>query len=177
MELVALRVQIGLNGSNHVYPNFDKIDTAKRGNLKWVNYIDQFGGWLYDQCCGFNETDAESPDEGVKIGVFLVPKAFAAEAVDLFPERVTVIDEAALEDFYDNRAMIHLPAEKIVPEIVSGIRAKYGQPTGPLDTSVMTAEEREMLDPESPRPGIVRNKKQRFADVKKARNLIVQTLD
>lgn len=177
MELVALKVQIIKQGSNHVYPNFDKIASAKRGNLKWVNYIDQFGGWLYDQCCGFNETDDESPDEGVKIGVFLVPQAFAAEAEELFPERVTVINEAALEHFYDNRAMILVPGEKIVPEIVSGLRAKYGQPTGPLDTSVMTAEEQEMLDPESPRPGIVRNKKRRFADVKEARNLIIQTLD
>ncbi len=177
MELVALKVQIGLNGSNHVYPNFDKIASAKRGNLKWVNYIDQFGGWLYDNCCGFNETDDDSPDEGVKIGVFLVPQAFAAEAVELFPERVTVIDEAALEHFYDNRAMIRVPDEKIVSEIVNGLRAKYGQPTGPLDTSVMTVEEQEMMDPESLRPGIVRNKKRRFADVKKARNLAVKTLD
>ena len=92
-------------------------------------------------------------------------------------EEAVAEDEAAFEKFYDNRAMINVPAERIVPEIVNGIRAKYGQSSGPLDPSVMTDEDKEMLDPESLRPGIVRNRKRLFADVKEARNLIVQTLD
>ena len=177
MELVALRVQITKQGNKWTYPNFDKISAAIRGNVRWNEYIDQFGGWLYDNCCDFNETDDLSPNEGEKIGVFCVPEAFAKEAVELFPESVSVIDETALEHFYDNRAMIHVPAEKIVPEVIDGLRAKYGQPTGPLDTTVMTPEEQEMLNPESPRPGIVRNKKRKFADAKKTRGMTVKTLD
>lgn len=177
MELVALRIEITQNGNDYVYPDFNRVDSANRGNIDWTKYIDQFGGWLYDQCCGFLETDEESPEEGVKIGVFCVPEGFARDAITLFSDHVSVIDEAAFEKFHDERVMIHVPAEKIDPEIVNGLRAKYGQASGPLDTSVMTQEEEQMLDPESPRPGIVRNKKRKFVDVKKARNLTLKTLD
>lgn len=177
MELVALKIEITQNGSDYVYPEFNRITPSNRGNIDWTKYIDQFGGWLYDQRCGFLETDEESPEEGVRIGAFCVPEGFAREAETLFSDRVSVIDEATFEKFHDERVMIQLPVEKIDPETINGLRAKYGQAVGPLDSSVMTDEEKEMLDPEHPRPGIVRNKKRKFSDVKKARNLILKTLD
>lgn len=176
MHLVALRVQVELQGNTWTYPEFDKITPAYRGNVRWQEFIDRYGGWNYDQCCDFMETDDESPDEGIKIGCFLVPEEFAAEAVELFGDSVTVIEEAAFEKFYDDRARIHQPVEDINTEIVSGLRAKYGQ-TGILDSSVMTPEEQEMLDPEHPRIGIVRNKNRKFADMKASRNLVLETLD
>jgi len=177
MELVALRIEITQNGNDYVYPDFNRVGSANRGNVDWTKYIDQFGGWFYDQCCGFLETDEESPDEGVRIGMFCVPEGFAIDAVTLFPERVSVVDEATFEKFHDNRAKVQVPVEQIMPEIINGLRAKYGQASGPLDTSVMTDEEQQMMDPKHPRPGIVRSKKRKFADVKKARNLILKTLD
>ncbi len=177
MELVALKIQITQQGGEYRYPAFNQITPAFRGNTDWTKYIDQYGGWLYDNCCDFNEIDEESPDVGVRIGVFCVPEEFAKEAIDLFPDLVSVIDETALEHFYDNRAMIRVPAEKIDEAVLNGLRAKYGQPTGALDTSVMTDEEKEMLDPESPRPGIVKNKKRKFADVKAAKQIEIKTLD
>lgn len=177
MELVALKIQITQQGGEYRYPAFNQITPAYRGNTDWTKYIDQYGGWLLDHCCGFNEIDDESPDAGVRIGMFCVPEEFAKEAAELFSDMVTIVDEEAFGHFYDNRAMIKLPAEKIDAEIVNGLRAKYGQATGALDTSVMTDEEKEMLDPESPRPGIVKNKKRKFADVKAAKQLSLITLD
>ena len=176
MHLVALRIQIVLQGNNWTYPDFDKITPAYRGNVRWQEFIDRFGGWHYDQCCDFMETDEESPDEGVKIGCFLVPEEFATEAVQLFEDVVTVIDEPVFEKFYDDRAHVHEPVEKIDADTVNALRAKYGQ-TGPLDPSVMTQEEQEMLDPEHPRLGIVKNKNRKFADMKAKRKLSLRTLD
>ena len=176
MHLVALRIEIVLQGNNWTYPDFDKITPAKRGNVRWQEYVDRFGGWHYDQCCDFMEMDEESPDVGVKIGCILVEKSFAAEATQMFEELVTVIDEEAFQKFYDDRAHVHEKSEKIDPDTVNGLRAKYGQ-TGALDPSVMTQDEQEMLDPEHERLGIVRNKNRLFADVKSRRNLVLETLD
>lgn len=176
MHLVALRIQIELQGSTWTYPDFDKITPAYRGNVRWQEFIDRYGGWYYDQCCDFMETDAENPDEGIKIGCFLVPKDFAIEAVEMFGDSVSILDEATFEKFHDDRAQIHQPVEKIDSDVVNGLRAKYGQ-IGMLDPSVMTQEEQEMLNPEHPRLGIVKNKKRKFADVKASKNLILGTLD
>lgn len=176
MELVALRIQISLQGNTWTYPDFNKITPAYRGNVTWQEFIDRFGGWHYDQCCDFMEVDEQSPDEGIKIGCFLVPEEFATEAVQMFEDVVTVIDEATFEKFHDDRAHVHQPVEKIDSEILNGLRAKYGQ-TGALDSSVMTQEEQEMLDPEHPRPGIVKNKNRKFVDVKARRGLKLATLD
>lgn len=176
MELVALKVQIVLQGNNWTYPDFDKITPAFRGNVRWQEYVDRFGGWHYDQCCDFMETDDESPDMGVKIGCLLVEIEFAVEAALMFEELVSVIDEATFEKFHDDRAHVHEKGEKIDADTVNGLRAKYGQ-TGALDPSVMTQEEQEMLDPEHERLGIIRNKRRLFADVKSRKGLNLVTLD
>lgn len=177
MELVALQVQIGLKGNGEWdYPDFDRITPAKRGNAPWHNFVDRTGGWCYDNVASHNEIDEVSPDEGIQLGCILVPEPFAAEAVQLFEDQVAVLSEEEFSKFYDERAMVNVPSEKINADIVNGLRAKYGQ-SGALDPSVMSAEEQQMLDPEHPRPGISKNRKGKFADLKSRQKLTLKTLD
>ena len=178
MELVALKIKIGMRGNGEwKYPEFNRIQPQFRGNANWENFIDVYGGWCYDNVATHADIDEFSPESGVRIGCILVPEAFAMEAVEMFPETVSVCPEAEYESFYNDRVMVAAASEKIDTEAVNGLRAKYGQPTGLLDASVMSDEDKEMLDPEHPRAGITRNKKKTFADIKKQRALSLKTLD
>lgn len=167
-----LRVKI-LRGERNIYPAFDEISPALRKHMTWSKYFDFCGGWHYDRVCGHGEADEYSPDPQVWFGIVCVEAAFADAAVDMFPDTCDIVSEADFEKFHDERAHAHEPAEKINAVILEGIRAKYGI-TGRLshdDARITDPLDKQALDPDHPSPGIVKNRKRKFADFKRSRNL------
>ncbi len=161
-SLKAIKVKIGLKENGHAkYPNFNQIPATIRNNLDWSHYVDTYGlGWHYDKTSGHRESTTDSP-YGQQWGVLIVPEAFASEALNLFPDDVTPLTEAELEDFYDNKAHIKEPDEVIHREALEGIKAKQDLK---LD---LTLDQLRALDPDDSTPGIVKNRKKRWKDFKK----------
>jgi len=185
MDMVCIKVKIGRKreGNRVVndYPDFNRLHKDLRRDMDWSAFIDTFGtGWFYDKISGFGEADAENPDPNIQYGMIAVPEDFALAAVDEFPDQVTIEDEVELERFHDERATAHMPDERIDREVLDSIRAKHGI-TGSLEdergrpASRITDSEKKALDPDHPAPGICKNWKKRWADLKARRGIkIVQ---
>ncbi|MCC5302495.1 hypothetical protein, partial [Staphylococcus aureus] len=62
MELVALKVMIGLHEQGHAaYPDFGSLACVKASGADWAHYVDRAGsGWLYSRC-GHKEHEDDSP--------------------------------------------------------------------------------------------------------------------
>ena len=154
MNLVPLKVTIGLrttgNRREHDHPEFNLIPADLRGNMDWSHYIDQFGGWKYDNVSGHDTADDESP-HGVWLGLICVPEAFAEKAVELFPDQCEILDDAKAGDFYEKRHTVN-------------------QPEIHEDADTANA-----LDPDHPHRGRRRNKTKRWDDYKTERGVVIDT--
>lgn len=131
MELVALRVKIGRakdkqNRMMNSYPDFNKLPPEVRGGVDWCYYVDQYTAWHYDKLSGFGEADDYNQDPDMQYGCFCVPKEFADAALAMFPNQVEQLEELDFEDFYDNRAHAHEVEMMYAPDVLNGLRAKYG---------------------------------------------------
>lgn len=160
LELVPLKITLKMGPNGIEYPDFNQIPLILRRNLDWRKYIDFNGGWHYDKEDGFGKADAYNSDHTTWSGMILVDQPFAQQAVALFPEQVTELDETDFIHYYEKRAHRREIAERIDANILMGLRAKYG-----IDGAIkshhiadMTDEEKDMLDPESDTPGITQNK-------------------
>jgi hypothetical protein len=134
MELVALKIEIkrkidpnNQKGAVNDYPDFNSLPAAVRDNLDWCHFIDQYSGWQYDHESGFGESDSFNPDPKVQYGVFMVPQDFADAAMAAFPTRVTQLDEADLETFYNDRAHRADSELNYDEGVLSGLQARYGK--------------------------------------------------
>lgn len=184
MDIVPLKVTMTKGASGIQYPPFNEISREIRRSLDWTQYVDLLGGWHYDRVSGFGESDAAdapgggNPDPFTWCGVMLVEPAFAAEAVQKWPDKCSVLTEAAFEAFYDHRAHAHESPETVNTERINELRAKYGimgrislVELAKLPKKDLDDDDLEALNPEHPAPGIVRNKAKKWAWFKAARNL------
>lgn len=170
-DLVPLRVRIGLRTVDakrlqHDYPDFNSLVTVQRSGMDWSNYIDQFGGWHYDKCCGHSVERPGSP-LGVQYGCLLVPQEFATEALALFGPSGTAraglveeVDEATFESFHDNHAHAHEEDEILNLDILLAIKTRMelevlGAAPPPSDR--IRELRRRRLNPKDPLPGITEN--------------------
>jgi hypothetical protein len=161
-DLVSIKVKIEKRTDNghHKYPDFSQLQVVKDAGMDWSRYVDVYGlGWHYDKKCGHNEEDASSPF-GMQWGVLIVPKEFADQAVSMYPELVSKLDETGLQEFYDNRAHAHEQDEILDTDVLQAIKVK--QDLG----LALTAGQQEALDPEKDMPGIRKNKRKIWADYK-----------
>lgn len=92
--------------------------------------------------------------------MLLVPADFAKASLDLFPEEVSEMTETEVESFYDTKAHLHEPDEKIDTNILNQIKAKQDQGLS------LTSNQIKALDPDDPTPGIVKNKNKLWVDYK-----------
>jgi len=182
-DLVPVRVVIGMKVVNgrvtQDYPDFNKLPVVKASAMDWAYYVDKEGsGWLYDSVCGHCE---ELPGEGsippsprgMQLGVLLVPKQFADEAVAMFAE-CQVISEAACQEFYEKRVSADQPAVDVDQGVLSGMAAKVilanalraSDPVlaAKLDLS---PEDKRCLDPDMPERGCRRNPRKSWEGFKK----------
>lgn len=168
-QLVALKVKIGLKGNDWpvpkerghaLYPPFNDLQAVINSGMDWAKYIDTYGeSWHYDKCCGHKEEDVDSP-RGMQWGMLVVPKDFADQAKDAFPEVVTGITEEECEHFWDNRAHAHEHEEKLDDIVLKGIEAK--QKLG----KQLTPNQEKALDPNDDTPGIRKNHQRYWKDYK-----------
>ncbi len=168
MELVPLKVKIGLkNNGHHQFPNFNELNPALRDNVDWSVFVDKTGGWHYDQICGHAEEDVTSP-HGNWNGMLLVPADFANAAVAAFPSTCAILTEVEAEKFYNERAHVREPAIKEDVETLQAIVAKTAlgvvQDQGDIDA----------LDPDHPASGRRRNKKKTFVGFKTQQGITVK---
>lgn len=168
-DLVALKVKIGLKGKDWpvanerghaLYPKFNQLQAVIDSGMDWSYYVDTYGeAWHYDKKCGHKQEEETSP-RGMQWGMLIVPKEFADEAVEKFPEVCSIVDEAELEDFYDNRAHAHEPDERIDDVVLKGIEAK--QKAG----HSLTPNQEKALNPDNDIPGVRRNYNRYWKDYK-----------
>lgn len=167
MDLVALKVKIGLRPNGHAdHPAFNNIDSAIRKDMDWSHYVDQYGtGWHYDKSCGHKEhrveanSDTDSP-MGMQWGILMIPEDFADAAISKFPKECSILTEAQLQEWYDNRCHKHEPEEKLDLRVLEGIKAKRDAGI-PLNQS-----DNDALNVDNDTPGITRNKNKRWIDFK-----------
>lgn len=162
-NLVPIKVKIGLKLNGHAeYPNFNAISVL--GGADWSKYVDKEGlGWHYDKKSTHQDDTIDSP-QGTQYGVLVVPKEFAKEALERFPSEVTRLSEIELQDFYDNKAHAHEADEKIDEEALKPFEMKEKMRV------ILTPEEEtkkaKALDPNDDTPGITKNKRKKWADLK-----------
>lgn len=185
MELVPLRLKVrqgagapdaqGRVFNQWIYPDFDAIPSDLRGGVSWTAFIDRYGGHMIDNCCDFHEVDDYNGEHGMKYTGFLVPPEFADAAVARFPDQVEILSEEEWEKFHDTRVTVHMPDEQVHADSLNAIRAKHGITSGPLTaTAAMSAAEKNALDPDHPSPGIVRNTRKYWKDIKAKRQVTIR---
>lgn len=176
-DLVPIKIKItrGMVGDKfqNVYPDFNKLPSGVREGLDWSHYLDHHGiGLHYDQVSGFGETDEENPDPTCMYCATAVPEAFATAARQMFPLLVSILTEDEFEHFYDNRAHVHDPEEKIDKAVVEAmILRKQMEDAGlvPQPTVGEVNRRKRALDPNSATPGIRKNHHRRYVDMKERR--------
>ncbi len=166
MNLVPLKIKIGKreNGSAK-YPDFNRIKVVQDLAIDWSVYIDSKGtGWHYDKTSSHSDNTVDSPF-GQQFGSILIPKEFADEAIDMFPEECTILTEEEFEDFYDNKAHVKDSEEIIDEGILTKIKLKK-------DLGLkLTAEQEDAIDIEKEQKGITKNKNKKWKDYKLSKGI------
>tara|TARA_Y100000034_G_scaffold115279_1_gene152275 strand:- start:1680 stop:2234 length:555 start_codon:yes stop_codon:yes gene_type:complete len=155
-HLVPLKVTIGLavkgGKKTHDFPNFNSLSADLRDNMDWSEFVDQYGGWHYDQVSGHADDDtASGSPSGTWVGMLLVPRAFADAAVVSFSSQCSIINEVAAESFYQDRAHIRDPEVREDLTSLQAIAAK--RQLGMAED----ADDLRALDPDHPQSGRRRN--------------------
>lgn len=147
------------------WPDMNVVSVGSRGNKPWSKFVDSDGiGWIYDK--------VENLGTGADCGAActLVPKPFADAAVAAYPALISVLTEAEFETFYNERAMVNQPTEKIDTEVLQGIAARVqleSDGVAPAPSAEIVAARTKCLDPaEQKYPGIRKNLKKNWSDAK-----------
>jgi hypothetical protein len=151
MDLVGIKVKITLKDDGKAqYPDWSQT-SFRQANPNYK--IGKFGGWHYDKC-GHTKSDVGSP-LGVQYGMLLVEQAFADEAVTVFPNLVTKMTAAEVEDFWNNKAYAHLPENKHNMDVLNGLKLEYDMKVIlNQDTASIKAKIAKALDPVDVEPGV-----------------------
>lgn len=175
-NLVPIKVKIGLHtayntdsGGNHSpgqakYPDFNSMKTVKDSGLDWSIYVDVMGlQWHYDKKCGHKEEDNTSP-AGMQWGMLIVPKEFADQAINTFPDEISKLTEVELEVFYDKRAHAHESVNKVNTEALEefDVQIRAGKTLSVEDKT----RHAKAMNPNDDTPGITKNKKKKWQDFK-----------
>lgn len=167
MDLVPLKIHIGLkNGRMHDYPVFNTLPARVRGSMDWAHFVDQYGGMHYDQLCGHDDDEPDSPC-GCWLGMVMIPSDFAEAAVEKWPDRCTVLTESQARDFYDCRCHARDPEVIEDAPVLQSIAAKrsLGMDDDPHDADALNVDH--------PAFGRRRNKNKKFDDFLKSRRIRV----
>jgi hypothetical protein len=163
MEVTPLRVKITTNAKGeNSFPDFNQMQVVKDSPVtKWTTYIDRWGhGWVYDLVTGIKDDNGGDSPVGTMWGVILSTKAFAEQAVALDPEVCSIITEAELDTFFQDRIAPKQMDEVIKTEVLLGIQAKLAL------GKTLTPDQEDALDPNNERPGIVTNPWKSLANLK-----------
>lgn len=164
-DLLPIRVTLRQRANGHLdWPDFNRLPAEVRRGLEWSRFIDRYGiGWHYDH--------VENIGRGAEhdTACTLVPAEFAEAAAAMFPDQVTIIDEAQFETFYNERAHVHEETEILDRDVLQAILARVQleeKQIAPPPSAEILALRQQALDPDSPRRGIRRNRRRYWVDAK-----------
>jgi len=164
-NLVPIRIKItrkmdrGQMANN--YPDFNKLNENVRSGMDWAHFIDTYGYQMhYDRQSGFGEIDDYNDDPQCQYCATLVPEVFARSAVEMFPDRVELMNEDQWENFYDNRAHAHEPEEVYDVQVLQALAAKK------VLGIALTDHDIKCLDPNCKESGIRKNEKRHWKSCK-----------
>ena len=167
-DVVPIKVQILLKRVRgevrHDYPDWTTLPLEAVDGEDHSDH--QIVKWLYDKVSGHEDDDVDSP-KGQQFGVMCVTRKFASQAMAAFPGRITVLTEAELQDFWDNRAMIRLRDLRRDVDALQGLKVErdlqidVGGDVTALDVTI-----RDALDPLKDERGIRKDPRRRWADFK-----------
>lgn len=172
IELVPIKIKVTKDARGmFIYPKFKKTLQFFKDNPDYQAFP-----LLYDK-----KSDCKIETDGSPLGMRwcmkLVPKKFAEEALLVYPDTVFEMTEEEAEEFYNNKAMAHMPENKYDIQILQGLqieldlREKIGEPTSGLRVKIKAA-----IDPDNDEPGIKKNKDRKWLELKKNMNLkIIKT--
>ena len=164
LKAIKIKITRGLvdGKMQNIYPDFNAVSPSKRDNMDWSHFFDNAGiGMHYDKVEGFGE----GAEPGVQYAFTAVPAPFANEAISLYSDLVTAMDETEVETFFNERAHAHEPYNHESVEVLNALAAKkqLGLSMSPGDLDA--------LDPDSPAIGIRKNKNKTWARYKAKRNI------
>lgn len=161
--LVPLKVKIGLRPNGHAdHPDWQRLPLALTDNPADHMVV----SWRYDNSSGHQEETPDSP-RGMQWGMIMVTEQFATEAVDIFPDLVTVLTEAEAQDFWENKHTINSPENKLDSDLLVGLKAELDLRTELKQvTTELKAKIAKALDPNDAEPGIKKNELKTWSDAK-----------
>jgi len=172
MELVPIKVKIGLRPNGHAdHPDWTKLPIIN-ADSEVRKHAPQ--GWIYDKSCGHQDEGVDSP-QGMQWGCLLCTKKFADEAIAAYPSLITKLTEVEFEDFYNNKARVHLSENKINIDVLKGLqieldlREKLGLDVTNLKTKIAKA-----LDPADNETGIKKNDEKYWVDFKDSKKITIK---
>jgi hypothetical protein len=172
-DVVPLRIKITKNADGTLnYPDF-------KGQLSVFQTPDYRAPELYtDRTSDCKSDDAHSP-LGQMWGLKLVDQAFAQQALTAFPDRVSVLTEAELVDFWEQRVKARMPVQVRAPEELRAmvdelaLRREMGQDDSAPEVIALKAEMAKALDPDDPTPGVTKQRDKTWADAKRIMGVTV----
>ena len=175
--LIPIKVKIGLRPNGHAdHPDWTQLPLINidQDVKRYVPF-----GWVYDKASGHDEArtgaaDWDSP-VGFQWGCLLVMQVFADEALVAFPALVTKLSEAEYQDFYDNKAMGHLPENRTDVQVLQALQIELDlKEKLAQDTTALKAKIAKAIDPaDDTEPGIKKNTDRKWVDLKAKRGIIV----
>jgi len=166
-NLVPIKVILKKRASNGQidWPDMNVASSAIRNGMGWSDFVDTYGsGWFYDKV----ENLGTGADSGC--ACTLVPKNFAQAVSTEYPDIISMIDEAAFEKFYDERALVKMETEFLDTEVLQGILArKQLEDLGiaPAPSAEIVALRTKCLDPEDQmHRGIRKNLRKKWSTAK-----------
>jgi hypothetical protein len=170
--LKGMKVKITLNKNNQaIYPDFNNLQVIKDENVSFEIYIERNsqGGWIQDQTSDIKTDSGSESPHGVHYAMLLMPAAFIDQACAVFKDTCTALDEAAIEEFFNNKVQINAPVETIDNGILQGIKDKVA-----LGGTKETYDD-DALDKHSDTPGVRINKYKTWALYKVLKNITIET--
>jgi len=170
IELVPIKIKVTKDSNGHfIYPKFKRDLQFFKDNPDYHSEP-----ILYDKKYDCKVEGVDSPI-GMRWCIKLVPKEFAEEALDVFPDKVFEMTEEEAEDFYNNRAMAHLTENKYDINTLQGLqleldlKEKLGQDTTEIKERIAKA-----IDPDDESPGIRKNKRKKWKDFKEKADIEIE---
>jgi len=168
-ELVPIKVKIGLRADGYA----DHPDWCLLSIIDSDYEVRQYApyGWVYDKSCGHKEQRIEGNEWdspfGIQWGCLLVTETFATEAIATFPTLITKITEVEFEDFYNNRARVHMPENNYNTDVLNGLKLEYDlKVINNEDLIAIKAKIAKAVNSDDLEPGIVKNKDKFWKDAK-----------
>jgi hypothetical protein len=170
MERKALKIIVTRKADGYnLYPEFDLLDAIKDtqypvtkagGKDRWKFYVDrECGGWLRDNVTPMHKVAVDSP-LGTHVRVILAPADFADQAASMFSETCTVLSDAEMKSFYEDKFAVIQPTEIIDNDVIIGLNAKVAA------GKELSPEQLDMLDSTKPSCGIRPNPKKTWSGYK-----------